>query len=314
MRFWVGITDPDWYGHLAPLDPVEVNFWQPSGRAPASQILQPGVPFLFKLRGASFVVGGGFFVQFSVLPASIVWSAFGELNGAPTEAALLERLSRLRRESRVPPMAPIGCCVLNEPVFLSEDEWISAPRDWAPQTQVGKSYDSDEEVGHALWEAFAKRLPARGVLAAGAIAERLRYGADYVARTRLGQGAFQVLVTNAYHRCCAVTTERTLPALEVAHIRAYGEEGPHRVENGVLLRADIHRLFDAGYVTFDYARGQRDLRFLVSDRIREHFENGRDYYRLHGASLTNLPDATGDWPSRDFLDWHHEHRFLDLQE
>jgi putative restriction endonuclease len=36
---------------------------------------------------------------------------------------------------------------------------------------------------------------------------------------RLGQGAFRLLVTGTYERRCAVTRERTLPALHAAHVR-----------------------------------------------------------------------------------------------
>jgi predicted restriction endonuclease len=64
-----------------------------------------------------------------------------------------------------------------------------------------------------------------------------------------------------------VTRERTLPALEAAHIRPFAEGGEHEASNGVLLRRDIHSLFDAGYVTIT-----PDLRFEVSRRIKEEFE------------------------------------------
>ena len=76
-----------------------------------------------------------------------------------------------------------------------------------------------------------------------------RFGEPHLIRPRLGQGAFRVLVTDIYERRCAVTQERTLPALEAAHIRPYGDGGAHEAENGLLLRRDIHSLFDAGYVT-----------------------------------------------------------------
>ena len=49
--------------------------------------------------------------------------------------------------------------------------------------------------------------------------------------------------------------------------------GAARVDNGLLLRLDIHRLFDRGYVTVD-----RDYRFVVSRRLKEEFDNGRTYY------------------------------------
>ena len=76
-----------------------------------------------------------------------------------------------------------------------------------------------------------------------------------------------------------MTGERSLPALEAAHIRAHAAEGPNRTRNGLLLRADIHRLFDDGYVTVD-----PDLRFMVNRRLHEEFENGRVYYALDGGT------------------------------
>lgn len=79
-------------------------------------------------------------------------------------------------------------------------------------------------------------------------AEGMRYGAEYLMRARLGQGAFRVMVSDAYQRRCAVTGERTLPFLEAAHIRPYTEEGPRVISNGLLLRSDLHTLFDRGYM------------------------------------------------------------------
>jgi len=101
-----------------------------------------------------------------------------------------------------------------------------------------------------------------------------------------------------------VTGERTLPALDAAHIRPYGEGGEHSVANGLLLRRDIHCLFDLGYVTVT-----PDHKFQVSSRIREEFENGRDYYALQGKPLT-LPNRTELRPELTALDWHSTHRFL----
>lgn len=46
---WVRVTDPDWFSFLSRADVDEVNFWQPSARAPFAR-LEPGAPFLFKLK------------------------------------------------------------------------------------------------------------------------------------------------------------------------------------------------------------------------------------------------------------------------
>ncbi len=107
---------------------------------------------------------------------------------------------------------------------------------------------------------------------------------------RLGQGTFRLAVTSAYSRACVVTGEHSLPALEAAHIRPYGDGGEHEVSNGLLLRSDIHRLFDTGYVGVT-----PDYKFVVSDRLRGDFSNGRSYCALSGRPI-ELPAAREEWP------------------
>jgi len=109
-----------------------------------------------------------------------------------------------------------------------------------------------------------------------------------------------VIVTDAYERRCAITGERTLPVLEAAHIKPYGSGGPHELENGLLLRSDVHTLFDQGYVTVDADQ----LKVVVSSRIREEFENGRDHYHLHGRAI-RLPRETDSLPSHEYLAFHN---------
>jgi putative restriction endonuclease len=100
---------------------------------------------------------------------------------------------------------------------------------------------------------------------------------------------------DAYSRACAVTHEHSLPALEASHIQPYAEDGPHDVRNGVLLCADLHRLFDQGYVTIT-----PEHRLEVSPRLKEDYQNGRSYYPLHGVKIS-VPDAAEDSPSTEFL-------------
>lgn len=300
MQFWVGITDGDWFEHLAALRPDEVNFWQPGATPPRR--MEPGWPFLFKLHSPyDFIVGGGYFVRFSQLPCFLAWDAFGEKNGATSLRDLVDRVARYLKSAQTPGSV-IGCNILNSPFFFPRHEWIRIPENWSSQIQRGMTYDTDETHGRALWDEVVTRLErlAPAISEPREEAVLRRYGKEYLARARLGQGAFRVLVTDAYHRRCAVTGERTLPALEAAHIQAHSAHGPNQVNNGLLLRADIHRLFDDGYVTID-----PDLRFLVSKQVREEFENGRKYYRFNGQSLINLPEAIDERPSAAFLEWHN---------
>lgn len=73
--------------------------------------------------------------------------------------------------------------------------------------------------------------------------------------------------------------------------------------NGILLRADIHKLFDTGYVTVT-----PEYQFEVSRRIKEEFENGRDYYALHGSRI-RLPHDVAHRPAVESLSWHNEQRY-----
>jgi putative restriction endonuclease len=92
--------------------------------------------------------------------------------------------------------------------------------------------------------------------------------------------------------------------LDAAHIRPYADHGEHESSNGLLLRRDIHSLFDQGYVTVTPAR-----HFEVSRRIRDEFENGRDYYAMHGTAI-RVPNRSELQPDPDALRWHNEYRFL----
>jgi putative restriction endonuclease len=305
LQFWIGITDGDWYEFLAVRRPDEVDFWQPGDQAPRR--MAPGWPFLFKLHAPRhFVVGGGFFVQFTRLPCALAWDAFGENNGAASLAELIARVERYRHAPQGPGSV-IGCNVLCEPFFFDPPDWIPIPANWSRNIQRGLTYDTEDQYGAALWREVMARLPRyRNDAAVTIDTDHPRYGDEYLRRARLGQGAFRSLVTDAYHRRCAVTGERTLPVLEAAHIRAHAADGPNRIDNGLLLRADIHRLFDDGYVTVDH-----DLRFVVSRRVREEYENGREYYRYHGRPLAHVPDAASQRPTRAFIDWHHAHCYVE---
>lgn len=190
---------------------------------------------------------------------------------------------------------PIGCILLQEPFFLPEQKWIPVPTDWKMSIQQGRRYDLTVEPGLSLWQEL------RGVMThtSEIHEERARYGEPVLTSQRLGQGSFRILVTDACDRRCAVTNERTLPALDAAHIKPYSESGQHVVSNGILLRRDLHALFDRGYVTITPS-----MELDVSRRIKEEYENGRDYYRLHGSTI-RVPVNLADRPSREYLDWHN---------
>ena len=193
----------------------------------------------------------------------------------------------------------IGCRILTQPFFFEERDWIAVPPSWAPNIVSFKTYNTADAEGLELWETINDRLTRPQF--PGLAEPPARFGEPHLIRPRLGQGAFRVLVTDIYHRRCAVTQERTLPALEAAHIRPYGDGGDHEARNGLLLRRDIHSLFDTGYVTVT-----PDHHFEVSRRIREEFDNGKHYYALHGHVI-DMPKDISQRPDPAALVWHNEH-------
>ncbi len=304
VRGYVATTDQDWFTFLRGRQPLdEVNFWQPSAHgfnAPA------GTPFFFKLKAPHNAIGGfGIFARYEAATVRLAWDAFGVKNGAANPAAMASRVGRYSEPSR-DPTHRIGCIMVSSPVFFSDDEWIPQPIDWKPNIVSGAGYDLAVGEGRRIWEACLAR--GTGALKPGqpatvADAPEARYGEAVLVRPRLGQGTFRVAVTGAYGGACAVSEEHSLPVLEAAHIRPYGDEGTHEVVNGLLLRADIHRLFDAGYVTVT-----PDRRFVVSRRLAQEWENGKAYYAMEGRAI-RLPERPGDRPDPELLRWHNENVF-----
>lgn len=298
----IAITDGDWFEMLRHRpDLREVNFWAPSAKT--FRALQPGELFLFKLHAPrNFIVGGGIFAHANTLPCSLAWETFKEANGARSPQEMRTRIAGLRRKDPSERTDfEIGCRILTQPFFFNEPDWIPVPASFSRNIVSFKTYNTDEPDGITLWEAINDRLMGSELV--GMAEQRARFGEPYRIRPRLGQGAFRALVTDIYQRRCAVTRERTLPALEAAHIRPYADGGPHEARNGLLLRRDIHSLFDAGYVTVT-----PELHFEVSQRIKEEFENGRDYYALHGRRI-GVPQQAEQMPDPVVLGWHNENCF-----
>lgn len=309
MRGYIGNTDFEWYRQLSAMPELdEINFWQPSG-ARGFRAIRPGEPFLFKLKSPYNVIAGFGLLAFAErLQLSFAWEAFGAKNGVASLAEFRERIARYRSQPLARAEDPvIGCLMVSDPVFLDEPLWIPQPGDWPRNAVQGVTYDLTAGEGARVWGDCLERvrgqaLATGGMAGAGVTGER--FGTPQLVRPRLGQGTFRVVVTHVYGQSCAVTTEHSLPVLEAAHIKPYAEGGEHATSNGILLRADLHRLFDKGYVTVT-----PDLKFRVSPRLRADYGNGRSYEGYEGR-VVHLPASVADQPDRGLLAWHAASRFL----
>ncbi len=306
VNLFIANTDNDWFDFLSSQsDLAEVNFWQPGGQA--FHAIQPGELFAFRLKSPRNKIGGfGVLSSSSILPLQVAWEAFNRSNGAPSYDAMRAAIQKYKPDEKVGPSTNIGCRILVEPVFLPEHLWIELPSSWSRNIVGGKRFSTDEADGMEVWNLLQRAAqpwspgPVTDLADIGA-----RYGKPILITPRLGQGAFRIAVKEAYQRQCAISEGKVLPALDAAHIRPFGDGGPHAKSNGVLLRKDIHSVFDAGYATIDTS-----YRFVVSNKVKEGFDNGNEYRRLHGKVL-RLPVQTGDRPDVELLRWHNENRFLE---
>ncbi|NTW03981.1 MAG: hypothetical protein HGA19_22355 [Oscillochloris sp.] len=112
---------------------------------------------------------------------------------------------------------------------------------------------------------------------------------------RRGQPEFRRQLLRIYRGRCVITGSDAEPALEAAHITPYlGPETNHS-SNGLLLRADIHTLFDLKLLTID----PKTLIVLLSPALME-----TSYAELHGRQVA-LPSVNHGGPSREALAAHY---------
>ena len=288
----------------------EINFWRPSPKN-AFAALKPGEPFLFKTHHpGNELVGGAFFETFARLRVSEAWAWFGHGNGVDSAVALRDATARYRTPNDSTRDDPtIGCVILSD-VFWFDDRRLPGPDSFAKNVVQGRGYDVGEDsvVDLALAELLASDAARTAVESDSETVTVLgpTKGSPRTVVPRLGQGAFRAVVLDAYEARCAITGHKIRPTLQAAHIRPVASGGQHRVDNGLLLRSDIHTLFDLGYVSIG-----PQSRLLVSPRLRNDFGNGDDLYAMASeARSIAIPKRVSHRPSAEALEWHRDAVFL----
>jgi predicted restriction endonuclease len=102
------------------------------------------------------------------------------------------------------------------------------------------------------------------------------------AAARNGQDGFRRALIRAYGLICAVTGPAPAEVLHAAHLRPFAEHERHRVDEGLMLRSDVHSLLDKHLLAVSPA-----LEIHVSPHLRGH----RLYWDLHGSALRIPRDA-----------------------
>ena len=319
-EIYIGNTDNKWFDFLRTRQPwAEVNFWKPT---PATfKAIDEGGLFAFRLKSPRAFIGGyGILASAINVPIQFAWDGLGIGNGCATVDELVSSIKKYRGGIDITAQSLFGCRVLIEPVFFDEADWFPVPDDWSDNIVSGKTYSTNSNAGELLYQRILERTDKKalfqrdkqGLFGFGddgqkplspLLPTKDKYGRDQFFKPRLGQQSFRIKVASAYQFTCGISDTKVLPALDAAHVRPYADGGIHALDNGIMLRKDIHSVFDAGYATFD-----EDFRFVVSDRVRTDFNNGNEYRKLHGSRL-KLPSQEWARPAKVNIEWHRNERF-----
>ena len=302
MKLYLAPTDLKWFADHRAAKRDEVNFWRPGGSL--LRAISPGEPLLFLLKRPVRAIGG--FGRFSIayrMPVSKAWQYFGASNCVLEESAFLATIQGYRADEQAQRDPEIGCIVLNECVWFDQQDYVRMPIDFSLNIVTGKTYNATAGEGLRIWQevlAQSAYVVPRTTQQPHLLTESAAPAYGYAERKiRYGQGAFRTIVEASYERC-AISGEKTRPVLEAAHIQPYSVSQDHSPSNGLLLRSDVHRLYDLGYITVT-----PEYEVRVSGRLRQDFSNGKIYYQHDGQPLAKLPTSSALRPDPEKLEWHN---------
>ena len=124
--------------------------------------------------------------------------------------------------------------------------------------------------------------------------ERKLVKAEQVRREQ--QDAFRKMLFSAYEGSCAITETDVPQVLQAAHINPYRGRKSQVVNNGILLRSDMHLLYDAHLIAVEPEK----LAICLSDRLRN------TTYASYVSSHLRLPVDEASHPNRNLLAAHYE--------
>ena len=309
-RILVTHIDESQFRFLRTHSKLEANCWRPTTSRIAG--IAEGELFLFRLKAPYHsIAGGGTFVDSGHLSVKQAWDAYGEANGArdyPSFRKLVGKIDKLRQKNLAAPSGQpatrLNCNLISQLFFFNRHQWFPAPQ-FGQNIQSYKIYRAQEQGFDELRSLLFSNLDALAEKGEFDYRKEPRYGRQRYVVSRLGQATFRKKILECYSYRCTISREKSEPVLEAAHIKPYSEYGPNEISNGLLLRADIHKLFDRGYVTVT-----PKLEFRVSKKLKQDFGNGKIYYEYDGEEIM-VPDEARFQPSSEHLRYHNDRIFLD---
>lgn len=287
--FAISPTDLDWFNFLRTEGlNSEINFWTPTPWNVSR--LAKGDKLYFILKSPIRKVGGyGQFVEYKNMSVNDAWNKFGFKNGCASKQELINRLDSYKAsnnsDERSVTETEIGCIVLNNAMFLDDDKFIDI-EDYKIDFSrfiVKIKYFNEADPLETL-----TNLPSRGFELLPTTLEKLKK--SRLVTERKGQGNFRAIITRAYGNKCCITNESTPELVEAAHIQPYIDENSNHVKNGLLLRVDLHKLYDNGLLYIDDS-----FVIHISPEVKSEY-----YQKLNGTKIS-LSVNINEQPSTEAL-------------
>ena len=261
--FAIAPTDINWFEQIRSdgLNGNVIKFWTPT---PWNvKTLKEGDRLYFMLKSPIRKIGGyGKFLQYKNMKANDAWSLYGRDNGVENLTQLISRTSayiKKNTDHEIIDNPEIGCILLKEPIFFEDDEFMTE-KDFGVSfpTQVVKLkyFKSKEKLSF-------KKIPIKDfkLILSKNIKKRISSQKE-----RKGQARFRREVLSAYQNLCAISSTGLKEVLEAAHIQQYISEESNNIQNGICLRADLHKMLDNGLLSIN-SEYEVKISSLVKDEL-----------------------------------------------
>lgn len=287
--FAISPTDKKWFDYLKDNEHNSyVNFWTPTPWNISG--LTEGNRLYFMLKSPIRKIGGfGEFVEYKNMTAEAAWSEFGYRNGRESKIDFLNAIqSYIDKHSEKFGKRPIsassyqiGCIVLMNCEFWDEEDYKLTSDyniEFATQVVTIKYYEQYDP------------FPKNDLYLNFNIIEEPREEMKSMTNSRYGQGVFKSKVLKAYNNKCCITGEVVPELLEASHIQEYKCKISNHIQNGLLFRVDIHRLFDNNLIYIDEYYIVHVSSALITS----------SYMQYDGVKIA-LPNSDFEYPSKEAL-------------
>lgn len=287
--FAISPTDKSWFDLLKKQQfNSYVNFWTPT----PWNIRKPRFEdrWYFLLKSPIRKIGGfGELIEYKNMTIADAWKHYGLRNGcesfenmsAKVQSYVNKHSKRNGKKDVSIEDYKIGCLILKNCQFWDEGDYLD-PLEYNASVK-------DQVVTRKIFDRYDPFLHDSNNNSFQILSEPRE---DYKAQInqRRGQGKFQGLILKAYNNACCISGETCPELLDAAHIQNYLTESSNHVQNGLLLRVDIHRLYDNGLLYID-----DQFNILVSPLLK-----GTMYWQYNRKSI-KLPGDINDYPSKNAL-------------